>query len=156
MKYIIKNIAIGLIACSSTFLLSCKKDELKALEEVTPKVYISQINEGIINFTPTNVIIDKTNKALKVPIGVNRSGNQNRDAYTVNLIADNTNLPAGTVALTSDMFSGTRIEVPAGKSSGFVYLTIPKAVLDANTGKKLGKRKAFLGYRYSGCNKFCR
>lgn len=137
MKYICKNIALALLVCSAAFLPGCTKDELGALEEVTPKVYISQVNGQTINLLPANVIIDKANKVLKVPIGVNRSGNQVREAYAVDITFDNSSLPAGAVPLAADMFSNNKIEVPAGKSSGYVYLTIPKAVLDANAGKKL-------------------
>jgi hypothetical protein len=137
MKYLFKNITTALLIGSTAFLLSCEKDELKALDRVAPKVYITQVNSGTINLTPANVIIDKENKVIKAALGVNRSGNQAREAYSVEIIPDNGNLPAGMVPLASDLLSSTRVEVPAGKSSGSFYLTIPKALLDANKGKKL-------------------
>ncbi|MGV3589456.1 MAG: DUF5013 domain-containing protein [Adhaeribacter sp.] len=140
MKYLFKKIASGILACNLLFLTACEKDELKSLESITPKVYITQVNGGTINLMPSNVIIDKERKVIKALLGISRSGNQAREAYSVEIIPENSNLPAGTVPLASDLLSGTHIEVPAGKAAGSFYLTIPKAVLDENQGKKLGLR----------------
>lgn len=140
MQYIFKKITLGILACNLLFLTSCEKDELKNLESITPKVYLTQINGGTINLTPGKVIIDKEQKVIKALLGINRSGNQAREAYSVELISENNNLPAGTIPLASDMLSGSRVEVPAGKAGGSFYLTIPKTVLDENQGKKLGLR----------------
>lgn len=140
MKYLFKNITLCFVAGHMLLLASCQKDELKSLESIPPKVYITQVNGGTINLTPSNVIIDKENKVIKASLGINRSGIQAREAYSVEIISENNNLPAGTIPLASDLLSGTHVEVPAGKAAGSFYLTIPKAVLDENKGKKLGMR----------------
>jgi hypothetical protein len=140
MKKLYHYLSLSLLACSTFLELSCVKDELKELDHVAPKVYLSLVSEGRIQITPANVIIDKERKEIRVPIGVARSGNQKREAFTAELTAVNTNLPAGTMPIPVEMLSTTQVEVPAGKAAGTFYLTFPKALLDANPGKKFGMK----------------
>lgn len=138
MKRLYNCIGLSLLALSAFFGVSCAKDEWKELESFPAKVYLTQVNSGIIRITPANVVIDKVKKEVRVPLGVARSGNQKKEAFTAELLAQTSNLPAGTLPLPAEMLSATRVEIPAGKSSGAFYLVLPKSFFDDHAGEQFG------------------
>jgi hypothetical protein len=129
---------------------SCKKDELGYIEKnVPPLIYLTNTVDGKVNIAASNknVVIDKVAKTATAYLGINRSGIQDKEAYSVKFATSTSNLPGGVVPLSANDYTviapgktgsvGT-IDVPAGETSSEFSIKISKAVFDANAGKKIG------------------
>ncbi|MBC8053663.1 MAG: DUF5013 domain-containing protein [Sphingobacteriaceae bacterium] len=152
MRTIINKFSVSFLFALCIFLSGCDKNELEDIEaNVPPKVYIGGITDGTITLKSTNksVQIDKVAKTITAAIGINRSGLQNKDGFSVKIAMTNTGLPAGVVPvsssdymITSSAGSGaaatSSIQVPEGESTGTVYLKFSKSLIDANSGKQIG------------------
>jgi hypothetical protein len=149
MKTIIKN-SILFSVFLITFLISCKKDELKEVETLAPaKIYLTNVVDGKISVKADNknVVIDKAAKKVTVALGINRSGLEDKDGYSVKLAVSNTGLPTGVEPLSGSDYniivpgktgSVTTIDVVSGATSAGFVVEFSKALLDANVGKKIG------------------
>ncbi len=128
----------------------CDKEELEKVKELAPpKIYITNIVDGKIaaNVDAKNVSIDKVAKKISVALGVNRSGLAAKEPYSVKLTASDAGLPADVTPLSPSEYtivaSGkagavSTIEVPADATAAAFAVEVPKSVLDAHAGKKIG------------------
>lgn len=150
MKSFIKNY---LLRCLPALLLlgtGCKKEELEKVKELAPpKIYITNIVDGriAVNVDSRIVSIDKAAKKITVALGVNRSGLADREAYSVKLTASDAGLPADVTPLAPTEYaivaagkggSVATLDVPAEEASAAFAVEVPKSVLDAHAGKKIG------------------
>lgn len=138
MKHSIKVLLFALSSATILSISSCTKDELGVVRDIPPQLYLTQIKNGSILIKPENSTIDKTNKMLILAVGVSRSGISDPQPFSVDLQTSSSQLPAGVEPLTSVQWSSNRVEVAQDQISGFVYLKVPKATLDANPNKVLG------------------
>lgn len=129
-------------------LLSCEKDELESIaDNVPPVIYLTQVTDGRMELDADNVSINKAEKSIVKIFGVHRSGIQGYDDFSVDVSVNMDNLPVGTTPLQAGEYtlsasaSGTdpveHLEVAKGESSAPLFLTVPKAVLDAHPGELL-------------------
>ena len=91
MKRIFKYIPSGiLLFMLSGIVASCKK--MVDSPEGTANIYLTAAVNNIFRVpdNPKNYIADKAEKKLHIPVYLSRSGLQSKDAYTVNVSADNT------------------------------------------------------------------
>ncbi len=138
MKNRIKVLLFALSAAMILSISSCTKDELGVVRDIPPQLYLTQVKNGNILIKPENSTIDKTDKMLVLAIGVSRSGISDPQPFSVELQTSTGQLPDGVEPLSSVQLSANTIQVAQDQISGFVYLKVPKATLDANPNKVLG------------------
>lgn len=151
MKKNVERISIIFFVCSIfIFLSSCEKDELKYVQDnVTPKIYVSGSENGIITIKSDNpnLVIDKAAQTVTVALGINRSGIQKKDGFSVKFSTSNSGLPDGVIPITSSDYTAfisnstenpTELNVQNGETYTPFYVKFSKSLIDNNPGKKVG------------------
>ncbi|WP_353129528.1 DUF5013 domain-containing protein [Parapedobacter pyrenivorans] len=147
MKRIIRYSGYGLLGLYVLALTGCKEQELNAAD---PLIYINRAVDGVVTLDYQDVTIDKSDKTMTFTMGIARSGTDALEACVVDISVENTALPAGTVPLQEGDYvlhmdkaaktNITLVELPAGKVSVPLYLTVPESVFAANLGKAMALR----------------
>lgn len=150
MKKLSKKSRYAFLFVALFCFFGCEKSELGYIEaNVSPLIYVSGAVDGLITIKPENknVTVDKQAKTVVVALGINRSGIQEKSGFAVNISTSTTGLPSNVIGISSTNYSiytlegsqtASKIEVPAGQTSGSFYIRFSKAILDANAGKQIG------------------
>lgn len=150
MKKIVERISIIFFVCAIFILSSCEKDELIYVQDnVAPKIYIAGSENGIITIKPENhnLVIDKASQTVTVALGVNRSGIQEKDGYSVKFSTLNSGLPEGVIPVSSSDYTvfianstenPTELNVQNGETYTTFYVKFSKSLIDKNPNKKVG------------------
>lgn len=149
MKYNKYTWRISLLL-SPLFFFSCSVDTLEEVKSLEQIVSFVQVNNGTINLTQDNLIIDKNNKTFKKAFGLALSGFETNQGFNADVEIIYDEVPENCETLNSDECFLTasenstekisRITVPAGSSQKAFYLNITNSALENHPGKMIGAK----------------